>query len=171
VKAPRSGSSIDVYVCHEEADAIAKTRDVLSRVGYVMVEQFIKGTELTVGILEDRALSPIRIAYEKGFFDYESKYGKNGARHAFDLNVPDAVAKHCQEVALKAHQVLGAQDLSRLDIMVDQQHRPYLIEINTLPGFTPRSLLPDAANHDGIPFLQLVDRLVSRAHARGPRSA
>jgi D-alanine-D-alanine ligase len=64
--------------------------------------------------------------------------------------------------------VVGARDLARIDIMVDQKTlQPYLLEINTMPGFTPRSLLPEAAAHDGVPFAQLVDRLVQRAQARG----
>ena len=80
--------------------------------------------------------------------------------------------KRCKELARKANDVVGAKDLARIDIMIDEQtQQPYLLEINTLPGFTPKSLLPEAAAHGGIPFGPLVDKLAKRAQARGPRSA
>jgi D-alanine-D-alanine ligase len=81
--------------------------------------------------------------------------------------------KRCQELAEKANAIVGAKDLARIDIMLDEAAglEPYLLEINTLPGFTPKSLLPEAANHAGIAFGPLVDRLVKRALARGARQA
>jgi D-alanine-D-alanine ligase len=70
-------------------------------------------------------------------------------------------------LALHAHQSIGCLDLSRVDIIVDSHNRPHLLEINTMPGFTPKSLLPEMAGHDGVPFVTLVDRLVCRAYQRG----
>jgi len=77
------------------------------------------------------------------------------------------VVKYVRDLARRAHRVIGCRDLSRVDVMLDDKNEPYLLEINTLPGFTPRSLLPKAAAHAGIEFGPLVDRLVKRAYQRG----
>jgi D-alanine-D-alanine ligase len=171
VKAFDSGSSIDVFICKTDTAAREAIDNVLAKHGKVLVEQFIKGPELTVGLLEEKPLAPIRIVPKREFFDYEAKYKASDTEHRFELGLSDELVKRCQELARKANDVVGAKDLARIDIMIDEQtHQPYLLEINTLPGFTPKSLLPEAAAHGGIPFGPLVDKLVKRAHARGPRS-
>jgi D-alanine-D-alanine ligase len=170
VKAVDSGSSIDVFICKTldaARDACAK---VVEKHGRAMVEQFIKGTELTVGILEEKPLAPIRITTSRDFYDYDAKYKGQTTGYHFDLNLPADVVENVRELARQAHGVVGARDLSRIDVMIDEEHRPYLLEINTLPGFTPRSLLPKAAKHAGIEFGPLVDRLVKRAYDRKNRS-
>jgi D-alanine-D-alanine ligase len=166
VKPLAGGSSIDVRICRTALAAAAATSELLGRYERVLVERYIAGSELTVGILEDRALSPLRITTSHEFFDYQAKYVGNDAQHHFDLEVPLSVVQRVQELALRAHQAIGGRDLSRVDFMLDQEHRPYLLEINTMPGFTPKSLLPEMAAHEGIPFDQLVDRLVQRAKSR-----
>jgi D-alanine-D-alanine ligase len=172
VKAFDSGSSIDVFICKTDDAAREAIDNVLKKHGKVLVEQFIKGPELTVGLLEENPLAPIRIVPKREFFDYEAKYKASDTEHRFELGLPDELVKRCQELARKANDVVGAKDLARIDIMIDEQtQQPYLLEINTLPGFTPKSLLPEAAAHGGIPFGPLVDRLAKRAQSRGPRSA
>ena len=171
VKAIDSGSSIDVYLCHTQAQADEACAKVLASHGRALVEKMIRGTELTVGILEERPLAPIRIVTTRDFYDFEAKYRGNFTEYHFDLNLPAAVVDAVKSLALRAHQTVGARDLSRVDIMLDEANRPYLLEINTLPGFTPKSLLPKAANHEGIAFGPLVDRLVRRAAARAPGAA
>ncbi len=170
VKAIDSGSSIDVYVCKAPAELPAQARSavlsVLERHESVLVEQFIDGDELTVRHLVAKPLAPIRIVPKREFFDYEAKYKSSETEHHFDTGLPADVVEHCRELAYEANKVVGARDLARIDIMLDADHNPYLLEINTLPGFTPRSLLPEAANHAGIPFGPLVDRLARRAFAR-----
>lgn len=166
VKALDSGSSIDVYICHTPDEARKAIDAILSKQEQVLVEQFIKGPELTIGLLEEKPLAPIRIVAKRAFFDYEAKYRSSDTEHRFDTGLPAQVVEHCRELARKANQIVGARDLSRVDMMLDEQHRPYLLEINTLPGFTPKSLLPEAAAHDGIAFGPLVDRLARRAYAR-----
>lgn len=170
VKAMDSGSSIDVFVCKAPAEGVPAASEalqtILSKHGRALVEQFVDGTELTVGILEDRALHPIRITTSREFFDFNAKYKGNDAQHHFDLQLPADVVKHVQALALKAHQAIGCRDLSRVDVIVDKQLRPWLLEINTLPGFTPKSLLPEMAAHAGIAFGPLVDLLVKRAFTR-----
>jgi D-alanine-D-alanine ligase len=168
VKAFDSGSSIDVFICKTDEAAREAIDTILKKHGKVLVEQFIKGPELTVGLLEEQPLAPIRIVPKREFFDYEAKYKASDTEHRFELGLPDALVKRCQELARQANHVVGARDLARIDIMIDEQtQEPYLLEINTLPGFTPKSLLPEAAAHGGIAFGTLVDRLVKRAAARG----
>jgi D-alanine-D-alanine ligase len=166
VKPVDSGSSIDVFICRGEAEADDACHRVVTRHGRALVEQYVKGVEVTVAVLEDRALSPIRITTNHDFFDYTAKYVGNDAQHHFDLRLPEMLVKQLKDVALRAHDALGCRDLSRTDFMVDEKHRPWLLELNSMPGFTPKSLLPEAAAHDGIPFAQLVDRLVCRAYQR-----
>jgi D-alanine-D-alanine ligase len=171
VKAISSGSSIDVYVCKAPAELPAQAREAMEKVvarhGRALVEQFISGPELTVGLLEEKPLAPIRIVPKRSFFDYEAKYKASDTEHRFDTGLPANLVEECRELAQKANQVVGARDLARIDIMIDEQtNKPYLLEINTLPGFTPKSLLPEAAKHAGIDFGPLVDRLVRRAAER-----
>ncbi|MDP9172768.1 MAG: D-alanine--D-alanine ligase [Planctomycetota bacterium] len=170
VKAIDSGSSIDVYVCKAppELSAAAATaiEKVLARHESVLVEQFIDGVELTVGLLEEQPLAPIRIVPKGEFFDYEAKYKANDTEHRFDTGLPADVVEKCRDLARRANAVVGARDLARVDIMLNSENQPYLLEINTLPGFTPKSLLPEAAKHAGIDFGPLVDRLARRALAR-----
>jgi len=167
VKAIDSGSSIDVFICKTGQETQAACEKVLGKHGRVLVEQFIKGPELTVGILEEKPLAPIRIVPKREFFDYEAKYRDKGTEHRFDTGLPGEVLEWCRELARRANEVIGCRDLARVDIMLDGGNEPYLLEINTLPGFTPVSLLPEAAKHAGISFGELVDRLARRAAARG----
>jgi D-alanine-D-alanine ligase len=170
VKAIGSGSSIDVFVCKGSAEGPVSAKDavatVLRKHKRVLVEKFISGPELTVGLLEEKPLAPIRIVPKREFFDYEAKYKSSDTEHRFDTGLPQHVIENCRELARKANQIVGARDLARIDIMLDERHNPFLLEINTLPGFTPKSLLPEAAKHAGIDFGQLVDRLAKRAAAR-----
>jgi D-alanine-D-alanine ligase len=166
IKAPDSGSSIDVFICHTPAEAQTAIQKVLARHDEALVEEFINGPELTVGLLEERPLDPIRIMVKREFFDYEAKYKGHGTQHLFNTGLPEKVLKQCQQLARQANHLLGCRDLARVDVMLSEKLEPYLLEINTIPGFTPTSLLPEAAGHAGIPFPQLVDRLVKRAASR-----
>jgi D-alanine-D-alanine ligase len=168
VKPVDSGSSIDVYVC-KTGDQLAAHKamyTVASKYGQALVEQYVAGPELTIGLLEEQPLAPIHIVPKAEFFDYDAKYRSAETEHRFDTGLPPEVVTTCRELAGKANAAIGARDLARIDVLLDAQHQPYLLEINTLPGFTPRSLLPEAAAHAGVDFVQLVDRLARRAYAR-----
>jgi D-alanine-D-alanine ligase len=176
VKAVDAGSSIDVFVCKAPAELPADARrameHVVNKYGRALVEQFISGPELTVGLLEEQPLAPIRIVPKREFFDYEAKYKASDTEHRFDTGLHRELIERCRELARKANEVVGARDLARVDIMIDEASgQPYLLEINTLPGFTPKSLLPEAAKHAGIDFGPLVDRLVRRAYSRRKAAA
>jgi D-alanine-D-alanine ligase len=168
VKSIRGGSSIGVHVfkdAHSE-DCLRCIGEIVAKENSALVEQFIRGREITVGVLEEKSLPPIRIVYEQGFFDYNAKYSAGGARHDFETGLDESLLTQIRTTVEKAHGVLGCRDLSRTDVMIDEAGEFYLLEINTLPGFTARSLLPEAAAKTGIEFSALVDRLVKRAAAR-----
>ncbi|HEX4797136.1 MAG TPA: D-alanine--D-alanine ligase [Humisphaera sp.] len=170
VKAIDSGSSIDVFLCKAPAELPAQAQQAMEQVvakhGRALIEKFISGPELTVGLLEEKPLAPIRIVPKGEFFDFHAKYKANDTEHRFDTGLPPNVVEKCRDLARQANAIVGARDLARIDIMLDEAHNPYLLEINTLPGFTPKSLLPEAAKHAGIEFGPLVDRLVRRARER-----
>lgn len=166
VKALCSGSSVGVYVCKTAEEAVKRVEELLTSDEQVLVEQFIAGTEITVGIFQERPLPPIRIVYEQGYFDYDAKYSANGAGHSFDTGLSIDLIRKIQADVVKGHQHIGCRDLSRTDVMIDSAGQHYLIEINTLPGFTARSLLPEAAAKAGWDFVTLVDRLAWHAFER-----
>ncbi len=178
IKAVTGGSSIDCFLrpgaAESEADVQEPVDYLISKYGRCLVEQLVDGFELTVGILFDTALPPIWVDSSKtvaGWFDYKAKYSSDAsaAAHRFDLPpvLDESGALALQSLCLDAHRALGCRDLSRVDVMLDRTGQPFLLEVNTMPGFTGRSLLPDAAKQAGISFVELCDRLIRRAAERG----
>ena len=165
IKAIDSGSSIDVFICNTDEEAARACATVAKGHGRALIEKFIRGIEITCGILEERPLPLIRIRTTRDFYDYTAKYEGNFTEHLFDTGLSADGQRQAQEMAMAAHQALGCRDLSRVDMIVEDG-RPVLLEINTLPGFTPKSLLPKAAGQAGIEFAQLVDRLARRGAQR-----
>ena len=170
VKPVSGGSSIDCFLkrCEPEGDCDVEgaVNFLVAKYGRCMVERLVDGYELTVGILFDRPLPPIWVDPGDGqWFDYKSKYSPDGAAHRFDLP-PVTDVTEIQRLCLEAHRVVGCRDLSRVDLMLDRSGRPWLLEINTMPGFTGRSLLPDAARQSGLDFPALCDALATNASRR-----
>jgi D-alanine-D-alanine ligase len=163
VKAVGSGSSIDVFVCRDAKEVRPSVEKVLKNNGRVLVEQLIEGVEITVGVLFDKVLEPIKIEPKNEFFDFQSKYTAGGAKHNFDTGLDARLISQIKQTVLRAHRCLGCRHLSRTDVMIDAAGRFYLLEINTMPGFTPVSLLPEMAQRAGIEFSELVDQLVKSA--------
>lgn len=159
VKPPREGSSVGVHIVHHQADAAAAMADAARYGDDILVEEFISGMELTVGILDDTALPIVHIAPRDGFYDLANKYpwlsGSAGSDYycpaALDATTTDLV----QQAALAAHRALGIEIYSRVDVLLDAQNRPYVLEANTIPGMTETSLLPKAAAALGISFPDL----------------
>ncbi len=166
VKAIRSGSSIDVFICKTAADVLEAARTLVGKHDEYMMEQFIAGTELTVSLLENRALPVIAIETGREWYDFKAKYTQGQSQHNFAPPLPAEIIERAKRLAVEASRALGCRDLGRVDIMVDADNNCYLLEINTIPGFTPTSLMPDAAAHAGIRFAELVDRLVNVAWER-----
>ena len=148
IKPPREGSSIDLFICHESADAELHAHELLQRHQSVMVEQYITGRELTVGIVHNETLPAIEIVPASGCYDYDAKYLRDDTRYILDPDLPDGIMAACTDAALRLGKALGCRDLWRADFMLDERG-PWLLELNTMPGFTAHSLLPKAAAHAG----------------------
>jgi D-alanine-D-alanine ligase len=160
IKPIAEGSSVGCKVCKSLEEARAHLAATLPTFGAMMVERFVDGFELTVGILDGRTLPVIWIKPATPFYDYEAKYTREDTQYLFDIPLPDHVLLEVRRVAEATHKFLGCRHLSRVDVMVDKRtHEPFVLEINTMPGFTGHSLVPKAALHAGIPFTDLCDRL------------
>ncbi len=158
VKPADQGSSVGLFVVNsrEEAkEAIEKCLEISKK---VMVEEYIEGRDITVGILKGKPLPPIEIKPKKGIYDYESKYTKGMTEYTF-LEEEEFVEK-LQEIALLAYKVLELKDLSRIDFRVNREGTPYLLEVNTIPGLTELSLFPMACKRVGIDFKELISMLL-----------
>ena len=128
----------------------------------VMVEAFISGRELTVSVMGDRALAVTEIKTDRSFYDYDAKYVDGGSTHVIPAEIDDGVTEEAMRLAVLAHQTLGCRGVSRADIRYDGDTL-YLLEINTQPGMTPTSLVPEQAGHAGISFQDLVVWMVDNA--------
>jgi D-alanine-D-alanine ligase len=127
----------------------------------ILAERFVAGEEYTVAILGGRALPVIRLETPRDFYDYEAKYQAEDTRYHLPCGLPAAEEARLQELALHAFQALGAEGWGRVDLMVDGDGQPWLIEVNTVPGMTDHSLVPMAARHAGIDFEELVWRILA----------
>jgi len=164
IKPIAEGSSVGCRVCKDLETARNHLGVTLPKYGAMLVEQFVGGFELTVGILDGRTLPVIHIKPATPFYDYESKYERDDTQYLFDIDLPAAALDRVRAVAEATHRCVGARHLSRVDVMVDAAtHEPYVLEINTMPGFTSHSLVPKAADRAGISFVDLCDRLARMA--------
>lgn len=167
VKPVADGSSVDVEIVQTPERFVALLRSLTRTHGRCLIEQYVKGPELTVGILGDEALPPIEIRTQREFYDYQAKYVDEDTQYLFDIDLPEPVLEQVRSLSLRAHQALGCRHFSRVDWMVDgQTHQPYALEVNTIPGFTDHSLLPKAAARAGLSFAALCNRIVELALAR-----
>jgi len=163
VKPLGEGSSIGISVC-DSAESLKRVLPrAVSEFGRVMVERRLEGPELTVGVLGHQPLPVIRVRPAAGWYDYQAKYERNDTDYILDPDLGRTTCQDVQQLAVKAFEVLGCRHLARIDLIVDRQAGPQLLEINTLPGFTDHSLLPKAAAHAGIPFGRLVEMLLEMA--------
>lgn len=154
VKAPRQGSSVGVHIVQSEIELPSALEDCFSYDEEILVEEFIQGKELTVGILGDRPLPVVEIQPKGGFYDYEHKYTKGGSDYFVPARISPAETEIVQQVALAAANALGLQVYCRVDVLLREGH-PYVLEANTIPGMTETSLLPKAAAAAGISFEEL----------------
>lgn len=173
VKPNKQGSTIGLTVVKRAEDFDAAVGAALRYDDEVMIEQFIPGREFTVGILRDKALAVGEIIPENAeIFDYESKYQTGGAREIFPAEIDDARAVHLADLALRAHRALKLQDYSRVDFRMNSDGAFFCLEVNTLPGMTATSLLPQSAAAVGVTFPALCDqicRLAIERHTRKKR--
>ena len=165
IKAPKEGSSVGVFIVKTQAeleDALAQGWKFGSE---LLVEEFIAGKELTVGIVGDLALPVIEIRALKDFYNFDNKYpflnpNAAGADHFCPAPLDAATTKLVQDTALAAHHALDLEVYSRVDILLTDAGVPFVLEVNTIPGMTPVSLLPEAAKATGISYAELCRRII-----------
>ena len=163
VKPNKQGSTVGLSIVRAP-DALAAAVSLAQRYDdEVMVERFIPGRELTVGVLEGRALPVGEIIVPGEVFDYQAKYQAGGAREIFPAELPAAVASRVQDLAARAHAALKLGAYSRIDFRLDPEEGIWCLEANSLPGMTAASLLPQAAKAAGIGFSELVERICKAA--------
>jgi D-alanine-D-alanine ligase len=172
VKAPRQGSTVGVYIVKEEAQILPAIAGAAQYDNPLLVEEYIAGEELTVGIVGPLALPIIMIKPKEGFYDFKNKYpflnpqAGGGAEHYCPAPLPDKMTRLIREIALAAHGALGLEVYSRVDFILSPEGKPYVLEINTIPGMTEASLLPEAAGVAGISYGELCERIIDLSLAR-----
>ena len=162
IKPINEGSAVGVHIVFE-GDNKAPLDDMgLSADSPIMVERYIPGREVTVTVLGDRALAVTEITTDRQFYDYDAKYAVGGSAHILPADLSQPVYDRALEVSLVAHQTLGCRGVTRSDLRLDGDDL-YLLEINTQPGLTPTSLVPEQAAHVGMSFADLVSWMVENA--------
>ena len=169
LKPAGGGSSVDITIARDEAARDQAVEQLLARYGLALVESFITGREMTVGVLGEATLPPIEIKPAREFYDYFAKYQDDATQYLVNPAMDAAPEQLMRAWALAAHRALGCRDFSRVDFILTAQGVPHVLEVNTIPGFTSHSLLPKAAAAAGIPFDELCDRMVQMALARAGR--
>ncbi|MBN1192784.1 MAG: D-alanine--D-alanine ligase [Coriobacteriia bacterium] len=166
VKPVSEGSSVGMSIVHDPSELARAIELAFEHDSTVLVERFVTGTEVTVGVLgndELVALPTLEIVPEHEFYDYESKYVPGMSRHIIPAGISDEARMECQRVAIEAHRALGCRGMSRSDMIVTSEDDVQLLEVNTIPGMTSTSLLPDSARAAGMEFTELCDKLVRLA--------
>lgn len=160
-----SSSGVNIVKTHEQwTQAMI---DAAERYPEILAEEFVPGREFTCGVLGEDALPVVEIlANRDEFYTYDAKYAAGGSTHIVPAKIDSDLSARLQMLALSTHRLLGLRDYSRTDFIVSKEGRPYILEINTLPGLTPTSLLPDACNAVGISYDALIERLVGYALSR-----
>ena len=165
VKPVENGSSFGITMVDDPKHYAAAIAEALKYDARALVEERIRGRELTVGVIgldALQALPVIEIVTTRAFFDYRAKYDSSASEELCPAPIPDEVARRAQDFAVRAHRALGCRGISRTDLMWDGD-RMAILEVNTMPGMTPNSLVPKAAAVAGISYAQLVDRLIGWA--------
>lgn len=177
IKAPRQGSTVGVYIV-KKADEIEVALAAARKFDdTLLVEKFVPGRELTIGILGPQVLPILEIIPKGGFYDFTNKYpflnpqAGGGAEHVCPAKIDSATAHGIQELALRAHLAIGLRVYSRVDVILPETGEPTVLEVNTIPGMTEASLLPEAAAAAGIGYADLCLRIIelSRARTEGAR--
>ena len=164
VKPPREGSSVGVHIVETDAAWKEALEDAARFSDDILVEDFVQGKELTVGVVGEQALPIVHIQPRSGFYDMSNKYpwlnNEGGTDYFCPANLSDDVTRRVQEEAFRAHQSLGIEVYSRVDVLLDGEEQPWVLEVNTIPGMTESSLLPKAAAEAGIDFSSLCLKII-----------
>ncbi|MHC4544076.1 MAG: D-alanine--D-alanine ligase family protein [Planctomycetota bacterium] len=165
VKPIRQGSTVGVTIADDPKSALADARQCLKTFGDCMIEEYIDGREITVGILGNLALPIIEIKTKTGFYDYEAKYIDNQTEYLFDTINDPALVNKISAAAIDCFNALGCRHFARADFILSNDRNPYVLEVNTIPGFTSHSLLPMAAAKIGLSMSELCTKIIEAAYS------
>jgi D-alanine-D-alanine ligase len=174
VKTPRQGSTVGVVIVKSESELESAITEAAQYGGELLIEKFVSGRELTIGILGDQALPILEIVPKGGFYDFNNKYpflnpqAGGGAEHVCPANIDAQKTKELQELALRAFRAAGLQVYARVDAILSDNGDAYILEVNTIPGMTEASLLPEAAAAAGISYSDLCARIIALSRRRQP---
>lgn len=163
IKPPREGSTIGITIVKNSEEAQAAVAEARKFADVLLVEEFVEGRELTVGVLDGRPLPIVEIAPESGFYDYHSKYTAGRTNYYCPADLDPETAARVGEAGRNAYLALGCAGAARVDVILDGAKNPWVIEVNTIPGMTPTSLLPKAAKAAGMDFSRLVEEMLKSA--------
>lgn len=166
LKSPCQGSSIGVVIVRDENSVSEAIEEVFKYGDIMLAEQFVSGVEISVPVVGNKnpeVFPIIEIVPTSEFYDFESKYTPGMSEHIIPARISKEATEKVNVYAKKAYEKTGCRGVSRIDFIVDENNNPYVIEINTIPGMTETSLVPDSAKHLGISFPQLVDKIVKLA--------
>jgi D-alanine-D-alanine ligase len=163
IKPPREGSSVGLHIVQDASQWAQAVTDAFTHDKELLVETFVTGRELTVGVLGNAPLPVIEIKPHSGVYDYESKYTKGCTDYIVPAEIPEEIAAEAQNLALKTYQCLGCRGFGRVDLIWSPEQGIHVLELNTLPGFTETSLLPKSAQAAGLNFSELCDRIIALA--------
>jgi D-alanine-D-alanine ligase len=172
VKPPCQGSTVGVVIVKNESELDSAIKEAGKYDRKLLVEKFVSGRELTIGILGDQALPILEIIPKGGFYDFTNKYpflnpqAGGGAEHVCPALIDEKKTAQTQELALRAFRALGLQVYGRVDVILSDSGEPFVLEVNTIPGMTEASLLPEAAAAAGIGYVDLCARIISLSRAR-----
>ncbi len=163
IKPACEGSSVGVNIARDE-DSLNKALNEAFKYGdRAIVEKFIEGKEIHIGVLGDRALGGVEVRPKKGFYDYEAKYTKGMTEYILPPEINESLYEKLKDLGLRAHKALGCKGGTRVDIIVDKDENAYVLEVNTIPGMTETSLLPKIATLSGYDFKGLVKEILELA--------
>ena len=170
LKPVNEGSSVGVAIVTEQGNyGNPIGRDVAGpwqKFAHLLAEPFIRGKELTTAVIADRALMVTELKPKTGFYDFDAKYTEGLTEHVCPAEIPDEITEACKDIALRAHRLLGCKGTSRSDFRWDDEQGVeglFLLEVNTQPGMTPLSLVPEQARHCGLEYADLVEAIVADA--------
>jgi D-alanine-D-alanine ligase len=168
VKPNNGGSTVGLTIVRNESELFGAYELAGRYSEQILFEEFIEGRELTVAIIGSESLPIVEIRPKSGFYDYESKYTAGRTEYICPADLPRAIQEEVQELGLRAHDALGCSGYSRVDFRLDNDNAPHCLEVNTLPGMTPTSLVPKAAAAAGIDFRSLCERIITLALEKTP---
>lgn len=163
VKPAGLGSTIGISIVENSSQLETGLNRAFKLDREVFIEKFISGKEITIGIIGNenlQVLPPIEIRTERKLYDYQAKYKKGGSQHIIPPAIDQELLDRAADYAIKTYKILGCSGCARMEIIIQENGEMFILDVNTVPGFTPLSLLPDAAKHAGISFENLCEKLV-----------